>query len=164
MCKSWTNIIKLVWRDYRPPSSPYPPEPPSAFPKVNWQQFDNWIDFQSSSESTDRTEDNVDMRRWWREGLQLVADGKVAVVVLAGGQSTRLGPSAPPVKGMVDLGLPDGKSLFQQQAERLLLVQELASLVCLEHSDLRRPNILARYCLERWQADDSFNLFEQKRV
>ncbi|CAM6105139.1 unnamed protein product [Calypogeia fissa] len=114
----------------RPPTTPYTPEPPSTFPKVNWQKFDQWMDLQSSStESTDRTEDNVDMKRWWREGLQLIADGKVAVVVLAGGQSTRLGQSAPPVKGMVDLGLSDGKSLFQQQAERLLLVQELASLV-----------------------------------
>lgn len=51
------------------------------------------------------------------------------MVVLAGGQSTRLGDNASTVKGSIDLGLVSGKSLFQLQAERLLIVQELAKLV-----------------------------------
>jgi UDP-N-acetylglucosamine/UDP-N-acetylgalactosamine diphosphorylase len=67
--------------------------------------------------------DPSDIQKWYEAGLKEVAANKVAVVLMAGGQGTRLGSSAP--KGCFDIGLLSEKSLFQLQAQRIAKLQSL---------------------------------------
>ncbi|MFS0788159.1 UDPGP type 1 family protein [Shouchella sp. 1P09AA] len=55
-------------------------------------------------------------------GLSLLADGKVAVVLLAGGQGTRLGHNGP--KGTVNMDGTAATSLFALQAKRIQALQQ----------------------------------------
>lgn len=70
-------------------------------------------------------------KKWSDLGFELVSKGKVAFVVLSGGQGTRLGFAGP--KGCYNVGLPSKKTLFQMQAERLVKLQ---NLVAKEHADV----------------------------
>lgn len=68
--------------------------------------------------------DKAKEKEWRGIGLEAIARGEVGVLLMAGGQGSRLGSSAP--KGCYDIGLPSHKPLFQYQAERIASLQSVA--------------------------------------
>jgi UDP-N-acetylglucosamine/UDP-N-acetylgalactosamine diphosphorylase len=78
---------------------------------------------------------------FYKKGLGLIAENRVGVVLMAGGQGTRLGSSAP--KGCFDIGLPSKKSLFQMQAERIWKVEQLAQ----KHSGAKDRPVIPWYVM-----------------
>ena len=71
-----------------------------------------------------RLDGEADTTAFRAAGLAAVRAGRAAVVVLAGGQGTRLGSTAP--KGCFDIGLPSGVSLYGLLAARVLKLRALA--------------------------------------
>lgn len=88
-----------------------------------------WSNSPSSEGGDEVGTDQEQLARWEEAGLRAAAAGELAVVVLAGGQGTRLGSSKP--KGCFDLGnLPCGTpSLFGLHAKRVLSLRRRAGKV-----------------------------------
>ena len=57
-------------------------------------------------------------------GHKAMADGRLALLILAGGAGTRLGFNHP--KGLYNIELPSGRSLFELHCKRLLKLEETA--------------------------------------
>lgn len=67
---------------------------------------------------------NSKVEIWNEMGLQLIKEAKVGIILMAGGQGTRLGSSEP--KGCYNVGLPSNASLFQLQSERIIKLEQLS--------------------------------------
>ena len=89
-------------------------------------------------------------------GLRMLAEGKLALLLLAGGQGTRLGSSDP--KGCYDIGLPSKKSLFQLQSERLLSLQRIAAAA---NPDITTPKPIRWYIMTSHATDQPTRSFFQ---
>lgn len=100
---------------------------------------------------------SADRERLERVGYEEIVGGKVAVLLMAGGQGTRLGCDDP--KGMYDVGLLSRKTLFQLQAERLLCLEQLAADYCkVERSKV----VVPWYIMTSFVTDDATKrYFEQ---
>ncbi len=83
-------------------------QPETSFPQLEPAPV---IPLPSSKEEKKRAEQARQL------GEKLIAAGKVAVLLVAGGQGTRLGFNGP--KGMFKVGPLSGKSLFQLHAEKI---------------------------------------------
>jgi UDP-N-acetylglucosamine pyrophosphorylase len=66
--------------------------------------------------------DPLEVATWKDIGMVALNEGKIAVVLMAGGQATRLGMTMP--KGFLDLNLPSHKTLYQLHAEKVLRLQD----------------------------------------
>lgn len=99
---------------------------------------------------------------WERLGRESLAQGKVAAVVLAGGQGTRLGFDGP--KGLFDIGLPSRKTLFQLFCERLKAVGGEDALLMVMTSPLNSLAIKEGFARNDYFGLRNVEFFQQSAI
>ncbi|KAL3842177.1 hypothetical protein ACJMK2_020219 [Sinanodonta woodiana] len=98
--------------------------------------------------------DKQTMEHYHKSGLEAIGNNNVGLLLLAGGQGTRLGVDYP--KGMYDVNLPSGKTLYQIQAERILRLQHLGQL------QNGKPCVVPWYVMtSEHTKDKTFHFFEK---
>lgn len=92
------------------------------------------------SKSVGRTSDRrEEAASAYSKGIEAIGRGEVGTLVLAGGQGSRLGFDGP--KGMYDIGLPSGRTLFQLLSERLQRLRQTATKVDASHDGENLPSV-----------------------
>ncbi|XP_044761044.1 UDP-N-acetylhexosamine pyrophosphorylase-like protein 1 [Coccinella septempunctata] len=91
------------------------------------------------------------IQEYWNAGLHAIGEGKVAALVLCGGQGTRLGLDIP--KGMISVNLPSGKTIMQIHIERIKRLQELSGKL------LGKQVVLPLYVLTSEATHDQIRVF-----
>eukprot|EP00501_MAST-03F_sp_TOSAG23-6_P002161 GSMAST32.ASY1.ANO1.2261.1 assembled CDS len=111
---------------------------------------------------------NDQTEAWRNNGLKAVAMQELGVIIMAGGQGTRLKSNRP--KGEFNIGLLSKKSLFQLQCERILKLQELAKMNFPEISNVQ-PKVWLYVMtspmtdvLKYFKANNNFGLAEDQVV
>jgi len=103
-------------------------------------------------------------------GMDIISKGKLAIVLLSGGQGTRLGFEH--AKGIYNIGMPSNKSLFQYFAERIQRISELALKTC-DIADKDPKKLISFYVMtsemnteeiKKYFADNDFFGLDPKKV
>ncbi|XP_071853759.1 UDP-N-acetylhexosamine pyrophosphorylase-like isoform X2 [Apostichopus japonicus] len=106
------------------------------------------------------------LKDWYNQGLKEISKGHVGVLLMAGGQGTRLGVNSP--KGMYNVGLPSQKTLYQLQAEKIFRVQQLSEAYAGELGTVPWYIMTSEYTKEQtkefFKKHDFFGLKEENIV
>lgn len=100
---------------------------------IDWQTLESWRNptikrgYLSPIKALELERIQRDRRQLVTVGIELVRKSKLAAVMLAGGQGTRLGSDAP--KGTYDIGVTHPVYIFERQIANLLSACELCQMI-----------------------------------